>query len=209
MKNIVKTSVIVLAAGALAGACNHNDDANRVVTPWEGTDMAYGGEEPLVDAQEAYASEEPELQGPVAVEFEAQGPQYEAQGPQYEEVELYLDPTIASVCGFESQPKVYFEFDSAQVQTESEQKVHEIGECLQEYPLADSRVSVTGHADPRGPEEYNRELGLDRANTVGRLLRQTGVKADRIETYSRGEYKALDNPQGFERDRRVVIELDH
>ena len=201
-----ETTLSLITCGALAAACGNNGtETTASVYPDEGEAMTRIDQEPLVDAEQAYSSEI--AQGP---EYEAQGPEYEAQGPQYEEIELGIDPSIANRCGVEQAPKVYFAFDSAEIRPDSEQKIREVARCLQsdEY-LEGEPLTITGHADPRGTEEYNRELGLDRANAVAKVLRQSGVGSDRIDTYSRGEFLASSTPDEWPQNRRVEIRLDH
>jgi peptidoglycan-associated lipoprotein len=79
---------------------------------------------------------------------------------------------------------VYFEYDSdairADAQTALEKKV----------PLlaANSavRITVSGHCDERGSDEYNIALGRRRAESVKRFLTDRGIDASRIETISFG-----------------------
>jgi peptidoglycan-associated lipoprotein len=55
--------------------------------------------------------------------------------------------------------------------------------------LLDTGVLV-GRADPRGSEDYNMNLGEERAATVARHLRYKGVPAEAITTQSQGELDA-------------------
>jgi len=100
---------------------------------------------------------------------------------------------------------LYFAYDSDQVGDSAEMKIDDVADCLQQPPLRDEHIDIIGHADERGSDSYNRELGLDRANSVAQVLASAGVDRSRIETYSRGEYMA-DDPSYWD-DRRVVIRL--
>jgi outer membrane protein OmpA-like peptidoglycan-associated protein len=124
-----------------------------------------------------------------------------------EDIAVFIDPTLQAACNLQ-QPEVTFAFDSAQLQDDADQTLQRLARCLDEYPLADAYLSITGHADPRGTEEYNRELGLDRADAVADALERLGIAENRVDTYSVGEAMASDDPDAWSGDRRVVIALD-
>jgi OOP family OmpA-OmpF porin len=70
--------------------------------------------------------------------------------------------------------------------------------------------SVTGHADRAGPEAYNLDLSLRRANAVRDALIQRGVKASGISVAGRGEAEpAVPTADGVPEaaNRRVEIIL--
>jgi peptidoglycan-associated lipoprotein len=50
-----------------------------------------------------------------------------------------------------------------------------------------TRVSVEGHADSRGTNEYNLALGQRRANAVREYMIGLGIAADRLVAVSKGE----------------------
>jgi peptidoglycan-associated lipoprotein len=50
-----------------------------------------------------------------------------------------------------------------------------------------TRVSVEGHCDSRGTNEYNLALGERRANAVKEYLVSLGVAGDRLLSVSKGE----------------------
>jgi peptidoglycan-associated lipoprotein len=74
-------------------------------------------------------------------------------------------------------------------------------------PLKDRRIALTGRTDPRGSENYNEKLGLERAERVKRYLVANGIDSARIETRSLGKTDASPAPQDWAADRRVEIEL--
>jgi peptidoglycan-associated lipoprotein len=53
-------------------------------------------------------------------------------------------------------------------------------------------ITITGHADERGSDEYNLALGNRRALAAREYLVNRGIAADRITTASRGEEQPLD-----------------
>jgi peptidoglycan-associated lipoprotein len=67
------------------------------------------------------------------------------------------------------------------------------------------RISITGHCDERGSEEYNLALGNRRALAAREYMVNRGIAADRISTASRGEEQPLDpasNESAWSRNRR-------
>lgn len=68
-------------------------------------------------------------------------------------------------------------------------------------------VTVVGHTDAKGSDEYNMELGLRRAETIRNFIIDRGYPADRVgPAESRGKRELLPDfsPFSFEQ-RRVVI----
>jgi outer membrane protein OmpA-like peptidoglycan-associated protein len=124
-----------------------------------------------------------------------------------EDIAVFVEPTLAAACGI-AEPEVTFAFDSARLRDDATGTLERLSACLTEPPLEDAYLSITGHADPMGTDEYNRELGLDRAGSVAKALRGRGIDSERIDTYSVGEAMASDDPQAWPEQRRVVIALD-
>lgn len=101
---------------------------------------------------------------------------------------------------------VYFDFDSAEVRQASMDKVQSAVNLAEENE--DVSFSVTGHADRAGPEDYNRELSLERAQNVQGTLMAFGIDADNISIAARGESEpAVPTADGVreQRNRRVEI----
>ena len=80
---------------------------------------------------------------------------------------------------------VYFEFDRAEVTPAARTGLEENAKWLLGRP--NSAVSIEGHADERGTNEYNLALGERRAQAVKRVLAALGVPAARLSTVSYGE----------------------
>ncbi len=64
---------------------------------------------------------------------------------------------------------------------------------LQSKP--DARLTLIGHADPRGSEEYNQALSQRRVNRVRQFLVQQGVPDANIDTKAQGEDQNLTDGQ--------------
>jgi peptidoglycan-associated lipoprotein len=65
-------------------------------------------------------------------------------------------------------------------------------------------LKLEGYCDPVGTEEYNRDLGLRRANAAKNYLVKLGIDATRLSTISFGKEKLVtEDPAQFELNRRV------
>jgi outer membrane protein OmpA-like peptidoglycan-associated protein len=76
-------------------------------------------------------------------------------------------------------------------------------------PSATAAV-VVGHADSRNTRSYNQALGLRRARSVGKFLRELGVPRGRLELHSHGEDRPAvpnDTPENMQRNRRALVQV--
>lgn len=80
---------------------------------------------------------------------------------------------------------VHFAFDDAAVQTEHHDVLNQFANVVQShYPGA--MVTVEGFADPAGSAEYNRQLGLERAEAVVEHLLGAGLPETQVRAVSYG-----------------------
>ncbi len=109
------------------------------------------------------------------------------------------NPTSSGPCSLAT---VYFDFNESVLSSDAASAIDKDGDCIRQTP--DKRVTLTGHTDPRGTEEYNLALADHRAQSVKDRLTRTGVSASRLKTVSRGELDATGtNDSGWSQDRRV------
>ncbi len=99
---------------------------------------------------------------------------------------------------------VFFAFDKFDLTAESRAILAKNAEVL----LADSDIMITieGHCDERGTEEYNLGLGERRASSARNYLVSLGVSASRIKTISYGEerpFKWGSNEAAWSQNRRA------
>lgn len=76
----------------------------------------------------------------------------------------------------------------------------------------DVKVTVTGHADERGTEEYNNQLAENRAKRVKEYLIAMGIESERVIARGMGEnvpYVGLVTPYYYHLDRRVEIKINN
>ena len=99
-----------------------------------------------------------------------------------------------------------FAFDSATLTTEGTAALAGTLESLKTHP--DLRISVEGHTDSVGSDQYNMRLSERRAQAVKKYLVAEGIAADRIQTRSFGESKPVvsnSTAQGRAENRRVEV----
>jgi len=125
---------------------------------------------------------------------------------------ISLSKDIEELCNIttsptpEAAPK--FDFDSADLSPAEKGVLDQVAKCMTTGPLKGRRVKLVGRADPRGEQEYNMELGENRASNVRKYLGGLGVDATRTTLSSRGALDATGTDEGgWKKDRRVDITL--
>lgn len=126
---------------------------------------------------------------------------YASRTRTHETYRLFVNTTVQSCAGLYP----VFDFDSVKVDTEEQAGLRELAQCMKTGPLQGRRVLVTGKTDPRGTDEYNDKLGLERAARVKRYLVAHGISSDRVVTASVGESDASPLPRDWPQDRHVQI----
>lgn len=79
---------------------------------------------------------------------------------------------------------VYFDFDRSDVRADARPILRANAEAI---GGADVMVTIEGHTDERGSEEYNQALGERRASAAKRYLQNLGVPRSKVRTVSYGE----------------------
>lgn len=103
-------------------------------------------------------------------------------------------------------PDILFEFGKANLKTETREVLAKVSGILLVAP--NYRLSIEGHTDSIGSEEYNQKLSEARADSVYQYLVQAGVPADIMTTIGFGKSQpraSNDTPRGRQENRRVEI----
>ncbi|NTW54560.1 MAG: peptidoglycan-associated lipoprotein Pal [Chlorobaculum sp.] len=98
---------------------------------------------------------------------------------------------------------IFFDFDSSALSSEAQEQLKQNASWLQSHKL--STVSIEGHCDERGTDEYNIALGERRAEAARSYLETLGVAGNRLSTVSFGEEKPFDpghNEESWAKNRR-------
>lgn len=99
----------------------------------------------------------------------------------------------------------YFDVDDATLRPDA---ISIIKAHAERIKSGSSMVRIEGHADERGTDAYNQELGQRRAEAVRELLLSMGVSSNKIETVSYGEKNplAVDSTEiAWQKNRRVEL----
>lgn len=106
--------------------------------------------------------------------------------------------------------EVLFETDKAIVRPEYYSKITELAEFTKKYP--NTVVTIEGHTDSRGKDDYNQALSQRRVNAVKEvLITQFGVAAERLNAVGYGETQpraSNDTVEGRQLNRRVVAVVE-
>ena len=98
---------------------------------------------------------------------------------------------------------IYFEFDSAELSSDSRNALQSFFDGAQKRP--DTRVRIEGNCDERGTREYNLALGQRRADAARIYLVQLGLDASRISSVSYGKKRPRamgHDPESWRENRR-------
>lgn len=103
---------------------------------------------------------------------------------------------------------VNFEHDRSNLDAEDKKKLDEIVGIT--HMSIEYEITIIGHTDKKGSNEYNKKLGLERAQSMKNYLVSQGVNPDKISISSSGESKLLDpneNTAAAERNRRAELTI--
>ena len=102
---------------------------------------------------------------------------------------------------------IYFDFASADLQAESDQKLDEIAAVMKANP--NWKLNVGGHTDNIGGDASNMQLSKQRADAVKQaLVTRYNISADRLATAGYGASRPVesnDTMEGRARNRRVEL----
>jgi peptidoglycan-associated lipoprotein len=104
----------------------------------------------------------------------------------------------------------YFDYDKHTLRPDAVTALQsdsaELRDILKDYP--DYRLTIEGHCDERGSEEYNMALGDQRARSAKDYLAQVGIPADQLSLISYGKERpaCTDHDEScWQKNRRVHI----
>jgi peptidoglycan-associated lipoprotein len=101
---------------------------------------------------------------------------------------------------------VYFDFNEYAITPDAKSTLDRDAECLK--ARKGGAVTVAGHADERGTEEYNLHLGERRANAVKKYLVALGVDGAGLKVTSYGKERPADlghDESAWAKNRRVEL----
>ena len=104
---------------------------------------------------------------------------------------------------------VNFAFDSANLKEYSKEALADVIKLTKSMP-EDYTVMVTGHTDLVGTEDYNYDLGFERAEAIRDYMLDQGVPANKVQVLSFGENDPVvetEDPIRLKANRRAVVEI--
>ncbi|HWQ26882.1 MAG TPA: peptidoglycan-associated lipoprotein Pal [Chlorobaculum sp.] len=99
---------------------------------------------------------------------------------------------------------VFYDFDSSALSPEAQDQLKQNAAWLQKHTVPS--VTIEGHCDERGTDEYNIALGERRAVAAKNYLVTLGASSSRISSVSFGEEKPFDpghNEEAWAKNRRA------
>jgi peptidoglycan-associated lipoprotein len=101
------------------------------------------------------------------------------------EEEIFARMSLAELNRQGNLADVFFEYDKADLSAAARATLDKNAAYLRRW--TSTRLSVEGHADSRGTNEYNLALGERRAAAVRDYLASLGISASRVAVVSKGE----------------------
>lgn len=106
---------------------------------------------------------------------------------------------------------ILFDFDSSELSDTAKKKIKEL---VTDLPT-DSEITVGGHTDSKGEDDYNKKLSEDRAKAVAEVLTSENSDLDvtakgfgKSEPVESNEKNGKDDPEGRAKNRRVEIRYE-
>lgn len=128
--------------------------------------------------------------------------------------DVYYSPLVKNPSGGDTLA-LYFEFDEDEMNPRTRRQLEIVSMILKADP--GKKLTLSGHTDSLGSEDYNKSLSARRADVVRDFLTKSGVSAAQIVTVAKGSSQPRrpnvtesgeDNPEGRRANRRTEIYLD-
>jgi outer membrane protein OmpA-like peptidoglycan-associated protein len=128
--------------------------------------------------------------------------------------DVYYSPIVKNPSGGDTLA-LYFEFNEDDINPRTRRQLEIVSLILRSDP--GKKITLSGHTDSLGSDDYNRKLSLRRADVVRDFLAKAGVSPSQIVTLAKGASQprrpnvtesGQDNPEGRRANRRTEIYLD-
>ncbi len=128
--------------------------------------------------------------------------------------DVYYSPLVKNPSGGDTLA-LYFEFDEDEMNPRTRRQLEIVSLILRADP--GKKLTLSGHTDALGTEDYNHSLSARRASVVRNFLISAGVSAGQIVTVAKGSSQPRrpnvtesgdDDPEGRRANRRTEIYLD-
>jgi outer membrane protein OmpA-like peptidoglycan-associated protein len=128
--------------------------------------------------------------------------------------DVYYSPLVKNPAGGDTLA-LYFEFDEDEMNPRTRRQLEIVSLILMADP--GKKLTLSGHTDSLGTEDYNKSLSSRRADVVRDFLIKAGVSSAQIVSLAKGASQPRrpnvtetgeDNPEGRRANRRTEIYLD-
>ncbi|MBM3325054.1 MAG: peptidoglycan-associated lipoprotein Pal [Calditrichaeota bacterium] len=105
---------------------------------------------------------------------------------------------------------IYFDFDKSDLRRDAIESLNSNAKLFQKYP--EWKITIEGHCDERGTNEYNLALGERRALSAQKYLISLGIATGRLSTVSYGEERPVDlghNEAAWAKNRRDEFKITY
>lgn len=116
-------------------------------------------------------------------------PVVKEERPELTEEEIFNRKTLEELNRQGNLKRIHFEFDKYVVTDDMKPVLQQNADWLMKHPSV--AISIGGHCDERGTEEYNLALGEKRASSAKSYLMNLGVNGDKIKIVSYGKTQPL------------------
>lgn len=100
--------------------------------------------------------------------------------------------------------QVLFGYDRSDLNVTAQGSLDKLKAALIKYP--ETNITVIGHTDSKGTQQYNQTLSESRANAVASYTAHNGINSNRLTTIGKGETDPIatnDTVEGSAANRRV------
>jgi outer membrane protein OmpA-like peptidoglycan-associated protein len=101
-----------------------------------------------------------------------------------------------------------YDFDSDVIRSDAAGNLRALAQSLDKYP--NTNLTIVGHTDSVGTEDYNQALSQRRATAASNYLASQGVSASRLTALGRGESEPISTENtdaGRQLNRRVEVAI--
>ena len=132
----------------------------------------------------------------------------------HEELEPVAETSDSNAVALHQEPvalkPVYFDTNEAMLRADARDLLKSYAQSILDHPEW-GVVTIEGHCDERGSDEYNRALGRRRATAVEHYLETMGVPAERVATRTFGEERPAvlgHSESAWSYNRRSELQVD-
>ena len=132
-----------------------------------------------------------------------------ALAPEIDNGAIQIEKLTGDILRVTMTEQTAFDFDSARVKPGFYPTMDKVSSVVNRY--SKTHLTIVGHTDNVGAEQYNQRLSEQRAQTVSQYFNQRGVIPERLATEGRGEVAPRTSnatPDGRRLNRRVEVYIE-